>query len=117
MASGSVGMIVPRATVIFLGAAIAVFGAGSLARGVLGLGCLGPVLPAWGCLAAPYPDTLPSGAAPFYWTSIALGGWLLCFALRNPVWLLLGLALRRLFPSQLARIEATREQPRGWNIR
>ena len=48
-----------RALTIFLLGVIVVLVFGAFARDVIGLGCVGPVLPAWGCLSEPLPDTIP----------------------------------------------------------
>ena len=52
-----------RTLIVFFSLVATVFLFDQLARRVLGLDCMGPVLPAWGCLAEPYPTTL--GAAGF----------------------------------------------------
>ncbi|HEX6547734.1 MAG TPA: hypothetical protein VF134_03215 [Candidatus Dormibacteraeota bacterium] len=104
-----------RATTIFLVLAALVLGFGTLARSVLHLDCLGPVLPAWGCLAAPYPTTLPDGFGPFYYVAIAVAGWLACYTIRNPVYFAAGFVFKRLFPGVME--EATKPEPKAWRYR
>jgi hypothetical protein len=104
-----------RASSIFLALAALVLGLGSLARGVLHVDCIGPVLPAWGCLAAPYPSALPDGFGPFYYVAVAVAGWLLCYTVRNPVYFAAGFLFRRFFPGVME--EVNRPAPRGWKIR
>ncbi len=106
-----------RATVIFLALAGVVLGTGSLARDVLGLGCVGPVLPAWGCLAVPYPDTLPSGFTLYYYVGVAGAAWLACYTLRNPLFFFGNWALRRAFPRWMKDFDAGQAPPRSYNIR
>lgn len=106
-----------RATLIFLALAGLVLGTGTVARNVLGLGCVGPVLPAWGCLAVPYPDYLPSGFTLYYYAGVAFGAWLLCYTLRNPVFFAGNRLLRLAFPRWMREFDQAQDQPRGWKYR
>ena len=106
-----------RATAAFLLLAGAVLGAGTLARDVLGLGCVGPVLPAWGCLAIPYPDTLPSGFTLYYYVAVAGAAWLVCYTARNPLFFLGNRLLRLAFPRWMRELDAAREAPSPYRLR
>lgn len=106
-----------RASLIFLALAGVVLGTGTVARDLLGLGCVGPVLPAWGCLAVPYPDTLPSGFTLYYYAGLAGGAWLLCYALRNPVFFFANWLLRTAFPRWMREFDAAQEPVRTYKLR
>lgn len=106
-----------RASVIFLVLSGVVLGTGTIARDVLGLGCLGPVLPAWGCLAVPYPDTLPSGFTLHYYAGLAGAVWLVCYGLRNPVFFLGNRLLRLAFPRWMREFDAAQEPARTYRLR
>jgi len=91
-----------------------------VSRRVLGLDCIGPVLPAWGCLAAPYPGTLASagdmsGSLLVYGALIA-GGLLAAFALRDIVFGAAGYLLGRYQP-ELVKKMAGDEEPRSYRVR
>ena len=52
-----------RTLIVFATLVAIVFVSDQVSRRILGLDCIGPVLPAWGCLAEPYPSTF--GAAGY----------------------------------------------------
>jgi hypothetical protein len=107
-----------RALTIFLVGLIVVLGFGAFSRDVLGLGCVGPVLPAWGCLAAPLPDTLPGNLGMFWYMFLAVVGFAICYVIRDIVYLAGGFAARRLFPKLAAAAGAEAEPPkRSYRIR
>jgi hypothetical protein len=102
-----------RATVVFVAGAALVLGVSTIARNLLHLDCIGPVLPEWGCLAAPYPATLPGGTIWFYYGAIAFAGFVACYAARDLVWNAAALIARR-----LGWLEAVEERkPTGYRIR
>ncbi len=106
-----------RASLLFLALAGAVLGIGTLARDVLGLGCVGPVLPAWGCLAVPYPDTLPSGFTLYYYAGLAGGLWLFCYTIRNPAFFFANWLLRLAFPGWMREFDDAQTPVQTWKIR
>jgi len=107
-----------RAFTIFLVGLIVVIGFGAFARNVLGLGCVGPVLPAWGCLAAPLPDSLPGNLGMVWYLFLAGVGFAACYIVRDIVYLVGGMAARLLFPKLAAAGAADSEPPRrGYRIR
>lgn len=106
-----------RASFLFLGLAAIVLGIGTLARNVLGFGCVGPVLPAWGCLAVPYPDTLPSGFTLFYYMGVAAAAWVACYTIRNPLFFAGNWALRRLFPRWMGEFDRGQQAARTYDVR
>jgi hypothetical protein len=107
-----------RAFTIFLAGLIVVIGFGAFARDVLGLGCVGPVLPVWGCLAAPLPDTLPGNLGLVWYLFLAGVGFAICYIVRDIVYLVGRMAARRLFPKLAAAAGAQSEPPkRTYRIR
>src|SRR5438876_555609 len=64
---------IAKTTAIFLVIAGVLAGASFLGRDLLHLACVGPVLPAWGCLSAPYPDTLPATQPAAFWVQAGAG--------------------------------------------
>jgi hypothetical protein len=106
-----------RASIAFLALAGVVLGTGTVARDLLGLGCVGPVLPAWGCLAVPYPDTLPSGFTLYYYAGLAGAAWLACYAVRNPLFFLGNWLLRLAFPGWMRELKASQAPARSYKIR
>ena len=101
-----------RALTIFLLGLIVVLTFGAFSRDVLGLGCVGPVLPAWGCLASPLPDTLPGNLGLFWYLFLGAVGFAACYIVRDTVFLVGGFAIRRLFPKLAAGAGAQSEPPR-----
>ncbi|HEX6349980.1 MAG TPA: hypothetical protein VF160_11400 [Candidatus Dormibacteraeota bacterium] len=107
-----------RALTIFLVGVIVVITFGAFARDVLGLSCVGPQLPVWGCLSEPLPDTLPGNMGMLWYLFLAAVGFAICYVVRDIVYLL-GQALgRRVFPhlAKAAGVEAETPQ-RSYRIR
>jgi hypothetical protein len=78
-----------RTLIIFIVLVTLVFLFDQVSRRILGLDCIGPVLPAWGCLSEPYPTTFGaagdmSGSLLTY-GGILAAGLLAAFALRDIV--------------------------------
>jgi hypothetical protein len=107
-----------RALTIFLIGVIVVITFGAFARDVLGLSCVGPVLPAWGCLSEPLPDTLPGNLGMLWYGFLALVGFAICYVIRDIVYLTGQAVGRRVFPhlAKAAGVEAEPPQ-RSYRIR
>jgi hypothetical protein len=109
-----------RTLIVFFAivAVVAVFD--QVSRRLLGLDCIGPVLPAWGCLAAPYPGTLASagdlsGSVLVYGALLA-GGLFVAFALKDIVFSGVGYLLGRYRPDLVKKM-AGEEEPRSYRMR
>ena len=108
---------IAKTTVIFVVIG-GVFAAGSfLGRDLLHLACVGPVLPVWGCLSSPYPDTLPATQPVAFWIGVVAGGWLACYAVRDLVFRALAFSINRLFPGYLDQFDTTPRVPREYKLR
>jgi hypothetical protein len=109
-----------RTLIVFIALVGLVFLFDLVSRRFLGLDCIGPVLPVWGCVAQPYPTTF--GSAGTLSGSILtygglLGGALLAaFLVRNLVFTAAGYLLGRYRPDVVARL-AGEEEPRGYRVR
>ena len=109
-----------RALTIFLVGVIVVLVFGAFARDVVGLGCVGPVLPAWGCLSAPLPDTLPGSMGILWYLFLAGVGFAICYIVKDAVFLVSGFVGRRIVPrfARAAQVELDPTQTqRGYRIR
>jgi hypothetical protein len=106
-----------RATVLLVGLAFAVTGFGWFARSVLRLDCVGPVLPAWGCLAIPYPDSLPDDFRRPEAGAVVVLAWLACRAVADVALDGAAAAARRLFPGWLGSGRAAATSARSYRIR
>jgi len=109
-----------RTLIVFSSLVGLIFLFDQVSRRVLGLDCIGPVLPAWGCLAQPYPATFAqggevSGSLLFYGGMIA-GGLLTAFVLRDIVFGAAGYLLGRYRPDLVKKL-AEEEEPRSYRIR
>src|SRR2546423_12068392 len=67
-----------RTLTVFVAIVATVFVFDQVARHLLGLDCIGMVLPAWGCVAEPYPTTL-GAAGDLSQSLIVYGGMALGF--------------------------------------
>jgi hypothetical protein len=107
-----------RALTIFLIGVIVVITFGAFARDVLGLSCVGPVLPAWGCLSEPLPDTVPGSLGMLWYGFLAVVGFAICYVIRDIVYLVGQAIGRRAFPhlAKAAGVEAE-PPPRSYRIR
>jgi len=109
-----------RTLIVFFSLVAIVFLFDQLSRRVLGLDCMGPVLPAWGCLAEPYPTTL--GAAGDLSQSLLVyggmiaGGLFVAFVLKDIVFGAAGFLLGRYRPELVKKL-AGEEEPRGYRTR
>lgn len=110
-----------RKTLIALAAlVVVVFLFDQLSRRLLGLDCIGPVLPVWGCLAAPYPGTFAaagdlSGSLLVY-GGIALGAIAAAYVVGEVGSALIAYLLKRYRPDLLARM-TPKEEPRTYRMR
>jgi hypothetical protein len=109
-----------RTLIVFFALVGVVFVCDQVSRRILGLDCIGPVLPAWGCVAEPYPTTFAaagslSGSLLFYGGMIA-GGLLTAFVLRDIVFGAAGYLLGRYRPDLVKKL-AEEEEPRSYRIR
>ncbi len=87
---------------------------------MVGLGCVGPVLPAWGCLSEPLPDTLPGNLGMLWYLFLAVVGFAICYIVKDAVYLIAGFVGRRLFPhlARAANVELDPTQTqRGYRVR
>jgi hypothetical protein len=110
-----------RTLIVFLALVAVVFVCDQVSRRILGLDCIGPVLPVWGCLAAPYPTTFAaagnlSGSLLVYGAIIA-GGLLAAFALRDIVFGGAGYLLGRYRPDLVKKMAGDDEEPRSYRMR
>lgn len=116
----SVSSDMKRTLIVFFTLVAIVFVSDQVSRKVLGLDCMGPVLPAWGCLAEPYPTTF--GAAGDLSRSLLVyggmiaGGLFAAFVLRDIVFGAAGYLLGRYRP-ELVKKMAGEEEPRSYRMR
>ena len=108
-----------RMLIVFFGIAAVFFVFDQVSRRLLGLDCVGPVLPVWGCLAEPVPTTFASmgdvsGSILTYGGLIG-GGLVAAYLLRNLVFTVGGYLLGRYRPDVAARLSG--EEPKGYRIR
>ncbi len=109
-----------RALTVFAVLVGAVLGVGWFARTVLHLGCLGPTIEGWGCLATPYPAVLPGNSAQLFLLGELVLGFVVSFIVKDLVWSLAGFVLGHLFPrwAHRAATEAsTMQTQRGYRLR
>jgi hypothetical protein len=109
-----------RTLIVFATLVAIVFVSDQVSRRILGLDCIGPVLPAWGCLAEPYPGTFGaagnlSGSVLVYGGMIA-GGLFVAFVLKDIVFGAAGYLLGRYRPDLVKKM-AGDEEPRGYRTR
>jgi hypothetical protein len=109
-----------RTLIVFFGLVAIVFVFDQVSRRILGLDCIGPLLPAWGCLAEPYPTTFSaagdvSGSLLVYGGIIA-GGLFVAFVLKDIVFGAAGYVLGRYRPDLVKKM-AGDEEPRGYRMR
>ena len=108
-----------RTLTIFLVLVALVFAFDYVSRHVLGLDCIGPVLPVWGCLAAPYPTTLGSvgdfSGSILTYSGLLAGALVAAWLLRNLVFTVAGYLLGRYRPDVITRL-AGEEEPKGYKI-
>lgn len=109
-----------RTLIVFFALVALFFLFDQVARRLLGLDCLGPVLPVWGCLAAPYPTALGSAGdlsgSLLTYGGLLAGGLIAAWLLRNLVFTVAGYLLGRYRPEVVAKL-AHEEEPRGYKIR
>jgi hypothetical protein len=109
---------IAKTTAIFLVIAGVLAGGSFLGRDLMHLECVGPVLPAWGCLSAPYPDTLPNTQPALFWIGIVAFGWLACYVIRDLVFKALAFVISKLYPGYLEREFQTHPPvPREYKLR
>jgi hypothetical protein len=110
-----------RTGIVFFALVAVVSVSDQVSRRLLGLDCVGPVLPAWGCLAAPYPGSFAaagnlSGSLLTYGGLIA-GGLLAAFVLRDIVFGAAGYLLGRYRPDLMKKMAGAAEEPRSYRMR
>ncbi len=109
-----------RTLVVFFGLVAIVFVFDQVSRKVLGLDCIGPVLPAWGCLAAPYPTSLGSAGdlsgSLLVYGGVIGGAFLGAFLVRDLVFGGVGYLLGRFRPDLVKKM-AGDEEPASYRMR
>jgi hypothetical protein len=109
-----------RTLVVFFALVVAFVLFDLVSRRILGLDCIGPVLPVWGCLAQPYPTTFAAGAdlsgSLLVYGGISAGGLLAAYALRDLVFGAAGYLLGRFRPDLVKKM-AGDEEPRSYRMR
>lgn len=90
-----------------------------VARHVLGLDCIGPVLPAWGCVAQPYPATFAQGGqvsgSLLFYGGLGAGCLLAAVVLKDLVFNATGYLLGRYRPDVVKKMHP--EEARSYKIR
>jgi hypothetical protein len=116
----SVSSDMKRTLIVFFTLVAIVFLSDQVSRRVLGLDCMGPVLPAWGCLAMPYPTTFGEAGdmsrSLLVYGGLIAGGLFVAFVLRDIVFGAAGYLLGRYRP-ELVKKMAGNEEPRGYRTR
>jgi hypothetical protein len=109
-----------RTLIIFVALVGLVFLFDQVSRHLLGLDCIGPVLPVWGCLAEPYPTTFGAAgdlsASILTYGGLLAGGLVAAFLVRNLVFTAAGYLLGRYRPDVVAKL-AGEEEPRSYRVR
>jgi hypothetical protein len=109
-----------RTLIVFATLLAIVFVSDQVSRRILGLDCIGPVLPAWGCLAEPYPGTFGSAGnlsgSLLVYGCIIVGGLFVAFVLRDVVFGAAGYLLGRYRPDLVKKM-AGDEEPRSYRMR
>jgi hypothetical protein len=106
-----------RASAIFVVIAAVLASASFLARAILHFDCVGPVLPVWGCLSQPYPDTFPATQPLLFWIGLAVGGWIACFVVRDLVFKGAAWFISKLFPGYLDQFATHPPVPSDYKLR
>ena len=109
-----------RRTLLVFAALVALFfGFDFVSRHVLGLGCVGAVLPVWGCVAEPYPTALASygdlSGSLLVYGGLLLAGLAVAFLLRDLVFTVGGYLLGRYRPDVVERLDG--EPARTYRVR
>lgn len=110
-----------RKTLLALGALVlTVFVFDQISRHMLGLDCIGPVLPVWGCLAAPYPGTFAAAGDLtgnlIVYGAVALGALAAAYVLGEVGSGAAAYLLKRYRPDLLKKMEPD-EEPRTYRVR
>jgi len=109
-----------RTLIVFFALVALVFAFDFVSRRVLGLDCVGPVLPGWGCLAVPYPTGMGSigdfSGSILTYSGLLAGALVAAWLLRNLVFTVAGYLLGRYRPDVITRL-AGEEEPKGYKIR
>ncbi|TMC10415.1 MAG: hypothetical protein E6J29_11775 [Chloroflexi bacterium] len=109
-----------RTLTVFAAIVVTVFLFDQVARHLLGLDCIGMVLPAWGCVAEPYPTTL--GAAGdlsqslLVYGGMGLGALVLAYVVRDIVFGAAGYLLGKYRPDLVKKL-VSEEPPQSYRIR
>jgi hypothetical protein len=110
-----------RTLIVFAVLVGVVFVIDQVSRRTLGLDCMGPVLPVWGCLAQPYPGTFTQ-AGLLSGSLLTYGGLLLfvlavAFLVKDLAFSLVGWFLARFEPDLVKKMSGEDEEPRSYRIR
>jgi hypothetical protein len=108
---------IAKTTAIFLVIGAVLAGGSFLGRDLLHLACVGPVLPVWGCLSSPYPDTLPATQPAAFWIGVVAMGWLACYVIRDLVFKGLAFVISKLFPGYLDQFDTRPPVPQEYKLR
>jgi hypothetical protein len=108
-----------RTLTVFAVIVAIVFVFDQVARHLLGLDCIGMVLPAWGCVAEPYPTSLSAAGdlsqSVIVYGGMAMGFFALAYILRDLVFGAAGYLLGRYRPDLVKKL--TKEEPHSYRIR
>ena len=108
---------IAKTTAVFLVISGVLAGGSFLGRDLLHLACVGPVLPVWGCLSSPYPESLPSTQPAAFWIGVVAMGWLACYVVRDLVFKGLALMISKIFPGYLDQFQTHPPVPREYKLR
>lgn len=109
-----------RTLIVFFALIAVVFVTDQVSRRLLGLDCMGPMLPVWGCVAAPYPTTFTAAgnlsASLLVYAGLMASGLVAAFVLRDIVFSAGGYLLGRYRPDVVKKL-SEEEEPRGYRVR
>jgi hypothetical protein len=108
-----------RTLTVFAVIVFAVFVFDQVSRHLLGLDCIGMVLPAWGCVAEPYPTTFAAAGdlsqSLIVYGGMALGFFALAYIIRDLAFGAAGYLLGRYRPDIVKKL--SKDEPRSYRIR
>ena len=119
IALGGVEMDMKRTLIVFASLVGLIFLFDQVSRRLLGLDCIGPVLPAWGCVAEPYPATFAAGGqlsgSLLFYGGLGAGCLLAAVVLKDIVFNTTGYLLGRYRPDVVKKLH--QEEARSYKIR